>query len=280
VAQRSFDIVEPDGDETPVVVEVPHAGLRLDAEAANWMIAPARSIARDADLYVDELFSDSAAVGATLLTAQLSRYVVDLNRAPDDYDEAAVRGGTGRDRPRGVIWRLTSDGHPVLRQPISTAECKRRVDAFHARYHQALRDILQRKRRRFGIAVLLCAHSMPTPHTRSGRPSEQGADLVPGSRGRTSADARFIDLVERVGVDRGWRVQHDIPYQGGFTTAHYGRPTEDIHAVQIEIARRLYMDEASLARHPKGFDDTKAFARQLVERLVDEAQRQPARGVS
>jgi N-formylglutamate amidohydrolase len=270
VVVTPFVVFEPEQD-SPVLVEVPHAGLLLDAEAASWTTAPARSIARDADSYVDELFADAPALDATLLCAQISRYVVDLNRAPDDYDGAAVRGGPPRARPRGVIWRLTSEGTPVLREPVSAAEYARRRDTFHAPYHDQLSALLERKRARFGLAVLLCAHSMPSPRPQRGR-VVYTADLVPGSRGRTSADERFVDLIGRVGIDVGWRVEHDVPYRGGYSTGHYGRPDEGLHAVQIEVARRLYMDENSLARSPEGFAAVRAFAKQLVSELVREAR--------
>ena len=277
--ENAFEIVEP-AAESPVLVEVPHAGLWLDAESAAWTTAPARSIARDADLYVDELFADAVDAGATFMYARLSRYVVDLNRAPDDYDGAAVEGapaprGPGRERPRGMIWRLTSEGHPVLREPLHAAELTRRVSCFHQPYHDALARRLAEKRERFGFAVLLCGHSMPTPRTRSGQPDPRMdiADLVPGTRGRTSADEVWIDLVERMGLEQGWRVQHDVPYRGGYSTSHYGRPAEDIHAIQVEIARRLYMNEETLARTAGDFSKVRAFARKLVAALVEKANK-------
>jgi N-formylglutamate amidohydrolase len=258
--------MEPETDDSPVLVEVPHGGLMLDAESANWVSAPMRSIARDADLYVDELFADAPQFGATLLCSHVSRYVVDLNRAIDDFDGAAVAGGPSRERPRGVVWRLTSDGLPVLSQRLSREEYRRRCDLYYRPYHDALQRVLLRKRARFGFAVLLCAHSMPTPRGRG-----QLADLVPGTRGRTSAAASWIDLIDALGREQGWSVQHDLPYRGGYSTGHYGRPHESVHAVQIELARRLYMNERSLARESDGFEVVKAFANRLVRNLVDEA---------
>jgi N-formylglutamate amidohydrolase len=255
------------------LVEVPHAGMWLDAEAASYTTVPVRCLSRDADLYVDELFADSPALGASFLFTRLSRYVVDLNRAADDIDGSAVAGAPARDRPRGVIWRLSSDGLPVLRGPLPQREYHRRVRLFHEPYHRALRESLERKREQFGFAVLLCAHSMPSPRPRGRGVAPRLADLVPGTRGRTSADGRWIDLVEQIGKAHGWRVQHDVPYRGGYSTAHYGRPQEGIHAVQIELARRLYMDEDHLGRSGDGFAVVQGFARDLVAALVDQAGR-------
>lgn len=271
--EAPFDVVEADTtEESPVVVEAPHAGLWLDAEAATLTIAPARSIARDADLYVDELFADAPSLGATFIFARLSRYVVDLNRSEADFDGAAVAGGSMDDRPRGVIWRLSSDGLPVLRDAISADEYERRMRCFYRPYHDALAGLIERKKQRFGFAVVLCAHSMPSPRRRGRSRPFRTADIVPGTRGRTSAADLWIDTVERVAQGAGLNVQHDVPYRGGHTTGHYGRPGNGVHVVQVEIARRLYMDEQTLARLDEGFAHTRRFAQELVTELVQVAR--------
>src|SRR5689334_3002733 len=110
LSPAQFEVVEPSSGESPVIVEVPHAGLSLDAETLAWTVAPAASVARDADLYVDALFADAPAEGATLLVARASRYVVDLNRSESDCDREAVEGGGKDPWPRGLIWRLTTEG--------------------------------------------------------------------------------------------------------------------------------------------------------------------------
>ena len=274
--EAPFDVVEAKAgdtaEETPVVVEAPHAGLWLDAESAAWIIAPARSIARDADLYVDELFADAPSLGASFIFARLSRYVVDLNRSEADFDGVAVVGGSANERPRGVIWRLSSDGLPVLRDTVPASEYERRMRCFYRPYHDALSALIERKKRRFGFAVVLCAHSMPSPRRRGRSRPFRTADIVPGTRGRTSAADVWIDTVERVAQTAGFDVQHDVPYRGGHTTGHYGRPAGGVHVVQVEIARRLYMDEQSLARLDEGFALTRQFAQQLVTELVQTAR--------
>jgi len=262
-----------------VLVEVPHAGLALDPPSMSWTVAPTRSVARDADLYVDALFADAPALGASLLRAHTSRYVVDLNRSADDYDGQTVEGGSTGDRPRGVVWRLTSEGYAVLRERLPRDELERRLDAVWRPYHRTLASVLERKRERFGFALLLCAHSMPSPRARGLRTLVPPflADVVPGTRGRTSSAERWIDLVDTTARAHGLSVEHDVPYRGGYSTGHYGRPDLGVHAVQVELARRLYMDEESLALDPKGAERLLQFVRSLVTRLVTEA-RTAARG--
>jgi N-formylglutamate amidohydrolase len=262
-------VVAPRGRETAVVVEVPHAGLALDAETLATLVAPAQAIGRDADLFVDELYADAPDVGATLFLAPMSRYVVDLNRAETDVDESTVLGGGNAVRAtRGLVWRLTSDGAAAIAAPLSRVEVDRRLALYYRPYHRALAQLLEEKVARFGWAVLLAAHSMPsTGRAAHGDPNEVRADVVPGTRGRTSARPAFIDAVDAHARAAGLTIAHDTPYRGGYATAHYGRPDLGVHAVQVELARRLYMNEETLQRAPEAFAKMRAFCTGLVERL-------------
>ena len=266
--REPFTVIEPGDGETPLTVEVPHAGLLVDGPALSRLAAPARAIGRDADLYVDELYAEAPAHGATLLVSNVSRYVCDLNRSELDVDAESVEGAPPHARAtRGIIWRLTSDGGRVLDAPLPRAELERRLDTYYRPYHRALAELLERKRARFGFAVLLAAHSMPSVgRAGHGDPHAKRADVVPGTRGRTSAAAAFIDRVDAHARAAGMTVAHDDPYQGGYTTQHYGRPDLGIHVVQIELARRLYMEEATLTKN-KDFPRLRAWCTSLVKTL-------------
>ncbi|HEY1957409.1 MAG TPA: N-formylglutamate amidohydrolase [Polyangiaceae bacterium] len=263
-----FVVSEPRASETPVVVEVPHAGTRVPPEFANELLAPARAIARDADLFVDELYAAACDEGATLIVSRVSRYVVDLNRAETDVDAETVVGAPAAPRaPRGVVWRLTTDNERSLAAPLTRAQLEARLDGIWRPYHAALAAAIHAKMNRFGVCVLLAAHSMPSiGRTGHGDTNVQRADVVPGTQGRTTAHAALIDTVERHAETAGLSVRHDEPYRGGFTTRHWGRPSQGIHAVQVEIARRLYMDEAALVRG-QAFGAVQKFALELVRKL-------------
>jgi len=265
---HAFSVIEPTVVETPVIVEIPHAGVAVDAPSLAYLAAPATSIGRDADLYVDDLYEDAPAHGATAVVAHISRYVVDLNRGENDVDSDAVEGATSARRAsRGVVWRLTSDGARALERPLPRTELERRLETYYRPYHRALARIIERKRKKFGFAVVLAAHSMPS----MGRPERsdgqvQRADLVPGTRGRTSAARSFIDAVEAHARAAHLSVAHDDPYQGGYTTSFYGRPDLNVHVIQVELARRLYMSEVSLTKN-SGFAEMRAFCTDLVSVL-------------
>ncbi|MCA9614731.1 MAG: N-formylglutamate amidohydrolase [Sandaracinus sp.] len=257
-------------EQRPVLVEVPHSGLTVPSELVPSIDAPRDGVLRDSDLYVDELYADAPQKGASMLVAHASRYVVDLNRAADDVDldtvpdHPAPRGI----QPRGVVWRMTTDGRALMRRPLTYAELEQRLSRFHRPYHAALRSELTRLRARFGYAVLLAAHSMPS----TGRILTTGrlvrrADVVPGTRGGSTADRRVIDLVDAHFRDAGLSVRHDDPYRGGYTTAHYGRPRDGWHAIQIELNRGLYVDEATSQRREPEFSELRRVLSELVAKL-------------
>lgn len=261
----------PERGRSPVLVEVPHAGLAIPAALQTEILASHAALQRDADLHVDKLYKHAPEVGAALLTARYSRYVVDLNRAPDDVDLEPPFPGNGRGsmgaQPRGVVWRVTTEGRPVLRRPLDEAGLRQRIALYHAPYHARLQAELTSIREQFGFAILVAGHSMPSSVRRGGREVERRADIVPGTLGRSSAHPRVIDLVDAHFRAAGLTVRHDDPYRGGFTTGHYGRPAQGVHAIQIEINRALYMDELTCATKPGDFERLQALLRDLVEQL-------------
>jgi N-formylglutamate amidohydrolase len=171
--------------------------------------------------------------------------VCDLNRDADDVSPGAVpehpapRNSDGR----GFIWAITTTGMPTLARPLALDEWRERT-AIHAAYHEALGRALARARARFGYAILIDGHSMPSRgrlgHKDSGRVR---ADVVPGDREGQSCSPRLTTHVIHHFEAAGLDVRPNDPYKGGFITAHHGRPQGGIHAIQIELRRDLYMDE-------------------------------------
>jgi N-formylglutamate deformylase len=271
-----FEVFGPTGAETPVIVEIPHAGLDVAAPFLEPIAAPARALARDADLYVDGLYEGAPAEGATVLVCRTSRYAIDVNRAETDVDAEVVEGARGDVAlQHGLVWRTTSDGESVLSRRLTRPELEERLDLIWRPYHHRLAALVEEKRARFGVAMILAAHSMPSVE-RNARDRGRGgamasharvrADVVPGTRGRRSAAPELIDAVEEHARSRGWSVRHDEPYAGGFTTQYYGRPADGVHVVQVELSRRLYLDEATL-RPGSEFQAVADWCGELVRKL-------------
>lgn len=255
---------------TALIVEVPHAGLTIPPELADEYVAPGEAVMRDADIFVDRLYANAPRYGATLLCADVSRYVVDLNRSRDDVDAASVPDHPAPVslQPRGVIWRATTDGRPILKRPLSYEAFQQRLSRYYVPYHQDLRREIDALHAQHGYALVLAAHSMPSTG-RSLHPDlgAKRADVVPGTLGRSSADARVIDLVDAHFRQAGLSVRHDDPYRGGFTTAHYGQPARGVHVIQIELNRALYVDETTFAIRTAELAALRALLDQLVEAL-------------
>jgi N-formylglutamate amidohydrolase len=265
-----FELTVPEQDRVPVLVEVPHAGLAIPESVRGEVVVPLDAVQRDADIYVDLLYEGAPSKGASMLVSRVSRYVVDLNRAPDDVDAETVPDHPAPRgiQPRGVVWRTTTDGRPVLRRPLSYGQLFTRLEQFHTPYHDALRAELQRIRSTCGYAILLAAHSMPSVgRVGHSDPGSRRADVVPGTRGRSTADGRLIDLVDTHFREAGLSVAHDDPYRGGWTTGHYGRPEQGWHSVQIEVNRALYVHEATGEPKRGDFEHLQRVLTELVQRV-------------
>lgn len=264
------ELTHPKAALSPVLVEVPHSGLQVPPEVESEIDATPLAMLRDSDIYVDKLYQRAPEHGATLLVSRVSRYVVDLNRGPDEVDSAAVpKHPQGRHIPaRGVVWRARTDGTPLLRKPLTVAQFARRIEHFYEPYHQTLRDVAAQMREQHGQVVILAAHSMPSTGRRMmGGRAVRRADIVPGTRGRSTADGRIIDLIDSHFREAGLSVKHDEPYRGGWTTSKYGAPKRGQHAIQIELNRALYVDEQTSEIKKTDFAQLQTVLDQLVGKL-------------
>jgi N-formylglutamate amidohydrolase len=240
------------------VISFPHVGL---AWPHDLRPKPQADFPRNADYDVHTLYDSASQWGAASVAAVYSRLVADLNRAEDDVSRTIVpdhpaprprknpgvapaieepEGDHDAGRPgRGVLWTASIGNVRLLPGPLPYAEFRDRIERFHAPYYRALQLLLERRRRRFGYAILLDAHSMP---------SSVGPDLVLGTLAGRSCDpgiehAALAALRSGEGVTL--QVALNEPYRGGELVRRFGRPHDGLHALQLEVSRGLYMDEQS-----------------------------------
>jgi N-formylglutamate amidohydrolase len=218
------------------------------------------TLRRSEDSFVDELFSAAPSRGAPLLRALFPRAYVDPNREPYELDPAMFDGGlpdfanTGSPRVAaglGTIARVVCNGAEIYDQKISASEALARIDTYYRPYHGALGGLLDATADRYGIALLIDCHSMPSvggPMDKD--PGLRRVDFVLGDCHGASCAPELTDAVSTMLKDEGYVVTRNAPYAGGFTTRHYGRPGDGLHALQIEINRALYMDETTYERKP------------------------------
>jgi N-formylglutamate deformylase len=239
------------------VFSSPHSGSDYPAALLGRTLLDPLQIRSSEDAFVDELFARAPEAGAPLLAARVPRACVDLNRAPDDLDPALIAGASRRFlNPRiaaglGVIPRVVADGRPIIEGKLPLAEAQRRIAAYWQPYHQRLRQLVAEARGAFGMAVLFDCHSMPhdalsaAPFVAGRRP-----EVILGDRFGAACDRWLLDLTAEAFAAAGFVVARNAPFAGGYITQTYGRPGQGVHALQIEIDRALYMDEARIERLP------------------------------
>lgn len=269
---EAYCLLRPARRDSPVVFSSPHSGRDYPRAFLAATALDTRLIRSSEDAFVDELFAGAPGVGAPLIAARVPRAYLDLNRACDELDPAVIEGIVRNPHnPRvtsglGVIPRVVAQGRAIYRGKIPLAEAETRLRLHWHPYHDALRRLLDEAHLEFGQAVLVDCHSMPheaiEPH---GRPGHSRPEVVLGDRFGASAGREVMEVIEAAFRRAGLRVVRNAPFAGAYITQTYGRPSRRNHAVQVEIDRALYMDEARVEKRP----DFAAFQR-LIAGVVSE----------
>lgn len=289
-ALKNFEVPGNRGDVAPILVlrpaeqtaavvfASPHSGSDYPEDfVRNSKLDPV-ALRRSEDCFVDDLFAAAPALGAPLLKALFPRAYCDPNREPYELDPAMFADplpdfvNTASQRVAmgfGTIAKVVSSGAEIYRDKLRFAEADARIDRCWRSYHAAQSRLVAETRARFGVAMLVDCHSMPSVGGPTDRdPGQRRPDIALGDRFGTACHPALIDYAESVLRAQGLRVARNDPYAGGYTTESYGRPREGVHALQIEINRGLYMDENRLARLP-GFSRVAAAMTALIRGLGD-----------
>lgn len=248
-----FRIALPPQQTAPLVFASPHSGRDYPPTFLEAARLDPISLRRSEDCFVDDLFAGATQAGAPLLAATFARAFCDPNREPWELDPAmfndslppwvnttSARVGAGL----GTLARVVASGEAIYRRKLSFEEAEYRVHAYWEPYHAALLGLIEATRVRFGACLLIDCHSMPA----QGSAGRHQPDFVLGDAHGTACSPRITRTAEALLTEMGFKVRRNDPYAGGYVTRHYGRPREHVHALQIEVARSLYMDESRLQR--------------------------------
>ena len=272
----AFAVDEPAAHTLPFVFNTGHSGAVYPPDFIAASRLDPLSLRRSEDAHVERLFAPVVALGAPLLRANFPRAFLDVNREPFELDPRMFEGrlppfaNTRSMRVAGglgTVPRVVADGQEIYARRLPVGEATARIEGLYKPYHRTLRDLIQRTARSHGHCVLIDCHSMPSSSL--GRDSEVKADIVLGDRYGTACAPSVIDGFEAAFRTRGYRVVRNKPYAGGFITEHYGEPNLGRHALQIEVNRGLYMNEASLAMTP-GFSDLVAALTSVVAEVAND----------
>ncbi|HEX4080662.1 MAG TPA: N-formylglutamate amidohydrolase [Rhizomicrobium sp.] len=250
-------VIRPARQSVPFVFASPHSGRLYPASFIERSRLNPISLRRSEDAFVDELFGAVVAFGAPLVLARFPRAYLDANRAPGELDAAMFDGAlpfaVDRSSPRvhaglGIIPRVVREGVEIYREKLTPHEAEDRIQRFYRPYHARVERLVDETRARFGVAILVDCHSMPS--------CAAAPDVVLGDRLGLAAAPQVTYAAECAFAAQGFRVARNAPYAGGHTTQLYGRPGTGAHALQIEINRALYLDEERVERGPR-FDDVR-----------------------
>jgi N-formylglutamate deformylase len=246
-----FDLTRPTGTEIPLVLDSPHSGTDYPDD---FEPAVSREALRQAeDSFVDELYASGPALGATLLAARFPRSYIDPNRSVLDIDASLLQapwpGPAVASRKTelgiGLIWRVLDTGEPIYARKLSIAEVRQRIVRYHQPYQRAVKDALDRVHEHFGAVFHLNLHSMPAVSSSISEegPGRSRADFVLGDRDGTTCEPEFTRLVGQTLRAMGYDVKVNDPYKGVELVRAFSDPKAQRHSLQIEVNRRLYMDE-------------------------------------
>jgi N-formylglutamate amidohydrolase len=258
---------------SPLVVDSPHSGRDYPSDFAY--ICPSQLLRQTEDFLVDELVAGASGAGATTIAATFPRSYIDVNRAENDIDPAVLADAW--DAPLvlsertalglGLVRRLCMTGVPVYAAPLPASEVKRRIEKFYRPYHAALTAAINQRLEHFGSCVLLNCHSMPSRSQDEGNTPRP--DFILGDRNGVSCDLSVTRKVADLLHDMGYSVALNAPYKGMEIVRRHGMPETGRHALQIEINRRLYMDERKLEKHD-GFAVLKSNLTELFAALAND----------
>ena len=273
--ENVFTLTEPRHGHVPLVLDSPHSGH--DYPDDFGFALPREALRQAEDSYVDELYGAGPDLGATLIAARFPRSYIDPNRSVLDIDASLLDApwpGPALPSPKtargiGLIWRVLDTGEPIYSRKLSVEEVKRRIVRYHQPYQRAVKDALDRAHDHFGAVWHLNLHSMPAV---SGAVSEEGpgksrADFVLGDRDGSTCEPEFTATAAEALRAMGYQVKINDPYKGVELVRAFSDPKAGRHSLQIEVNRRLYMDERTRERNA-GFADLRANLTRLLERIA------------
>ncbi|MBS0125161.1 N-formylglutamate amidohydrolase [Thetidibacter halocola] len=270
----AYHLHRPERRSSCVVFASPHSSRDYPWSFLRHTMLDEQAIRSSEDAFVDDLFGCAPDFGAPLLCAGAPRAYVDLNRAADELDPALIEGvRRGGHNPRvasglGVVPRVVAGGRAIYRGKITRDEADSRLARIWHPYHARLQTLLHEAHGAFGEAILIDCHSMPHEAVENTVPrGGHKPEIVIGDRFGASATAEIVDRVEAAFAAHGFRVARNAPFAGAFSTQHYGRPSRQQHAVQVEIDRALYMDEATITPNAR-FDEIRRILRGVVAEIA------------
>jgi N-formylglutamate deformylase len=257
-----YHIIEATALKVPIIISIPHCGTEFPPELKNDFLPEQVASVDDTDWFLQELYNFAPAMGITVVHAKYSRWVIDLNRDPESvplYNDGRLITGLC----------TTTDflGNPIYKpgKEPSQDEIERRLKLYYWPYYQVIRDLLASRKKQFGKVLLWDAHSIRRV-VRTIR-KDPFPEMILGDNDETSADKKLIDITLEE-LKKGYQVNHNDPFKGGHITRYFGRPDENVHALQLERNKNLYMDNSERLFDEIRAHDMRGFLKANFKRLI------------
>jgi len=265
---------------TPLVLDSPHSGTVYPEDFRP--VCDIATLRRAEDTHVEKLYAFAPAMGAAWIEAHFPRSYLDANRDTTELDTALLDGpwtGPLSTDPRvlskvrlgkGLVWKLTDEGLPIYDRLLGVDEVRARIDNCWRPYHAAVAEAIDAAHARHGYSIHINCHSMPAvagSHA-TDFPGLVHADFVIGDRDGSTADPALSQRICEHLRACGYSVDYNHPYKGVELVRRHGRPAGHRHSIQVEVNRRLYMDEATLALDEAGAARLRQDLQSMVAMLL------------
>lgn len=260
-----FKITEPTAPKVPIIISVPHAGTFIPEDIKSKMNSELSDKLDDTDWFIDNLYGFATDLGITIITANYSRWVADLNRNPENkplYNDGRVI--------TDVVTVTDFNGNQIYKDNYipDSEEVARRVELFHKPYHEKLEELLQQTKAELGKVLLFDAHSIrkSVPGIRS----EDFPDLILGDNDEASASPKLIKTTIDSLQNKGYEFSHNHPFKGGYITRSFGKPDENIHALQLEMCKTNYMDSSEMIYDEINAERIQVLLKETLVNLIEQ----------
>ncbi len=270
-----MQFVSSQSGDRALVLDSPHSGTVYPVDFAY--ACPLDELRRAEDTHVEKLYAFAPALGVHWVEAHFPRSYLDANRNTTEIDPqlldapwpGLLEGGSKVRLGKGLVWRLTDDGTPIYQRALGVAEVAQRIATCWEPYHAAVAQAIDAAHARHGYCIHINCHSMPAVSGSHATefPGLVHADFVVGDRDGSTASPVLSRHVCRYLAERGYTVEYNHPYKGVELVRRHGQPAAHRHSLQLEVNRRLYMDETTLALHD-GFAALQDTLRTLVQLLL------------
>ncbi|MEM7646722.1 MAG: N-formylglutamate amidohydrolase [Pseudomonadota bacterium] len=258
--------------ELPFFVSIPHSGEEIPPEVTWLSSLPEETLMRDVDRFVDQLYAPVIKkLSIPLIKTQWHRYVIDLNRSPDQFDQDSVVGATNEKGtfPKGLHWSVTTHGETLIPKPMSMETHQKLVQSYYLPFHDSVQQMRESIKDSYGHSFHLDLHSMPSLGTSlHPDPGQTRAEVVISDFHGQSAEPFFKELVIESFQEAGFQVAYNWPYIGGGITQKFGAPGEGFNTIQVELNRVLYMNEETKKLNTSGLSAIQEKLGEAIENVV------------